>query len=136
MKATAAATAPAISRPPARTQRSAYAIQRAKWIRQGLCAIDGKAKIWKGHSSCECKKHFLYYKAKAKQYAAAKVQPAAPRAKATFHKRAPVLEVTQNPAEMPAQAAVKTMLELVKKGVVRVVHEGQQGDTYRVRGNA
>lgn len=134
MRATAAA--PAVSKPPQRVQRSAYAIQRGKWIRQGLCAIDGKGKIWKGHSSCECKKHFLYYKAKAKEYAAAKAQPAAPRAKAVFHKRAPVLEVKQNPADMPAQAAVKTMLELVKKGVVRVVHEGQQGDAIRVRGNA
>lgn len=129
MKATAAATAK-------QPERSVYAVQRAKWIRAGLCGIDGKAKIWKGHSSCECRKHFLYYKGKAAEYAKAKAQPAARAAKRTFTKRAPVLEVNQSPTEMPARAAVETMLELVKKGVVRVVHEGQQGDTIRVRGNA
>jgi hypothetical protein len=53
-----------------RRKLSDYAKQRAEWIAQGLCAIDGKHKIWVGHSTCECRKHFLYYRDWARKAAA------------------------------------------------------------------
>jgi hypothetical protein len=49
---------------PAKTKKkSPYAILRAKRIAQGLCGVCGKRKIWKQHSSCECKNCFTYYRA-------------------------------------------------------------------------
>jgi DNA-binding CsgD family transcriptional regulator len=38
--------------------------QRAAWIAQGLCGVDGKEEIWVGHSKYACKKHLEYYTAK------------------------------------------------------------------------
>jgi hypothetical protein len=72
--------------------KSAYAIQRAKWIAEGLCGIDGKAKIWKGRSTCECKKHFLYFKKKSEQYAAAAKKKAGKKSPAKKQKPAPKAE--------------------------------------------
>lgn len=61
-----------------RKPKMGRAEQRRAWIAKGLCGFDGKDPIWKGHSTAECRKHFLYFKAKATEYAkAAKRKPRA-----------------------------------------------------------
>jgi hypothetical protein len=94
---------------PRKAKKIPYAQQRRIWINQGLCAIDGKAKIWKGHSTCECRAHFLYYRAKAKEYAASNAT-ATPAPRAT--KRSLPVPVTNaqlvnNLAQAVAAKAVK-----------------------------
>ncbi len=52
-----------VTQPPAK--KLTRSEQRKAWIVQGLCGMDGKAPIWKGHSRAECKKHVLYFREKA-----------------------------------------------------------------------
>lgn len=109
-------------------------------IAKGLCGVRGcEGKCWineKGAKVAECKKHFLYFRAKAKEYAAAKAKakmtPVAMKGKEGRIPRDMINDISRAIAHKIGGDATVQLQPMTRGDLFNAIRTGVQAATRRV----